>query len=175
MKYKSIILILSLLFVTSACDQSDDVIAIFATQGNWKLTSVFYDNGKGTDVCIDYWNNDIESESYKASMEQLKVGANFVLSFSGAEVEHEGIGTYTGRASRNPISGSWTANGKTGALSITNQAAPASNEDILGKVFVNALINAYKYEGDTNGNLRIYFLDKERANNKRFLLFHISQ
>lgn len=168
MKFKHVILSLLVLPIISACSQSDDVIAIFS-QGEWKLTSIFKDNNKGTDVCKDYWNDDA---SYDASQALLDISSNFVITFTGVEIEEDVTGTYTGRASTNPISGNWSANGKNNSFSISGQSEPATGEDVLGKAFINALINAYKYEGDTNGNLRIYF---KEGNNKKFLLFHLSK
>ena len=82
-----------------------------------------------------------------------------------------GMGEYSGYATSSGIKGKWEANGKNNKFTIYNQANPNNNEDKLAKAFINGLINAYKYEGDTY-NLRIYFEDKERKD-KRFLMFHV--
>lgn len=149
--------------VVGACDQTDDVIAIF-TQGNWKLTSVV----EGSKLCTDYWENDEAATT--AYSEARAKSNNLTLTFTGAVIEGEAMGTYTGRASENNISGEWTANGKNNNFSITVPEV-SNNEDVLGKVFIRALKNAYKYSGDTGGNLNIYFSDPEKANKKRILLF----
>jgi hypothetical protein len=91
-----------------------------------------------------------------------------VIIFTGAEIDGTVIGEYSGRAANNTFSGKWEANGKNNTFK-TNQKDPNVNEDLLGKVFINALKNAYEYKGDTNGNLAIYF--KENNVNKYLLLY----
>lgn len=169
MKIKHIIALLSILPLIGACDQSDDVIAIFA-QGQWKLTYIYEDNSKGKDICVDYWAND--KEALNAYEEAHKKTNSYVVTFTGVEIDGEIGGTYSGRASENNISGNWTADGKSNAFSVSNQNEPTS-EDILGRVMIRALKNAYKYDGDTGGNLRIFFRDPDKNNSKRFLRFNL--
>lgn len=168
MKLKHILPLLLILPFLSGCNDSDDVLSIF-TQGKWKLTSIFYDKGSKKQVCEDYWGNEASKE---ASMDLLDQKANFTITFNGAELDDGVQGSYTGRAAGSNISGEWFAEGKHNAFNVYNQSAPDNKEDVLGKAFINALRNAYKYDGDTNGNLRIYFEDKDRKD-KRFLLLHI--
>ena len=162
MKIKHIIPLL-LLPVLGACSQTDDVIKIF-TGKSWKLTNI-NDSG-GEDCTRGYFSNEAQWEE---SMKLLSEKGNFVITFTGAEVDGEVIGAYNGRTARAAISGKWKANGKNNAFEISGQAAPGNSEDVLGKVFVHALINAYKYEGDTAGNLTIYF--KENRADKYLLLY----
>lgn len=169
MKLKYILPLLLLLPVLSACNQEDDVIDIF-TKKTWKLN--FICNSKG-DICIDDYFTNVSAEVKKASMDKLRKDGNFTINFTGAEINGDVTGTYSGRATSSTISGDWRANGKDNTFTISKQANPNNNEDLLGKVFINALINAYKYEGDTNGNLTIYFEDKDRKD-KRYLVFFIS-
>jgi hypothetical protein len=161
MKLKHILLISLLLPMLGACSQTDDIIKIF-TGKTWKLTNV--NDSKG-DCTREYFSN---TAQWEESMKLLSDKGNFVITFTGAEVNGEVIGAYSGRAARTAISGKWTANGKTNAFSVSGQADPDSREDVLGRVFIRALINAYKYEGDTAGNLTIHF--KENGADKYLLL-----
>lgn len=160
MKLKYIITLILMLPILSACNQTDDVIEIF-TGKNWKLNYIADSKG---DCMRSYVNDEAQ---WDAAMEQLKKDGNFIISFTGAEVEGVVIGEYNGRATLQ-LSGKWEANGKNNSFKTTPESAGAS-ETLLGKVFVEALKNAYKYEGDTNGNLRIYF--KEKNVNRYLLLF----
>jgi len=153
--------------VLSACNQTDDVIDIF-TGKTWKLTSIFYDKGNKDDVCMDYWANDA---AYQASVKLLNTSGNFTINFTGAEMDGDVTGTYSGRSAGSAISGQWQANGKNNYFNISN-ATGGSGGDVLGQAYIDGLANADKYDGDTNGNLRIYFKDK--AGTRRFLLFHIN-
>lgn len=170
MKLKYILPLLILLPILSACNQSDDVIEIF-TKNKWKLTGVFYDKGnKGNDPewCMDYWNDN--QAAWEASNKIFKKDDTFIIVFSGVEDGDEVIGSYNGYAANSSIKGNWKANGKNNSFSTSGQAAPGGNEDILGKAYINALINADKYEGDVN-NLRIYFEDPQKKD-RRYLMFH---
>ncbi|MDR0746014.1 MAG: DUF4847 domain-containing protein [Mediterranea sp.] len=162
MKSKYIISLLLVLPVLGACNQTDDVIKIF-TGKTWKLN--FVNDSKG-DCTKGYF---LAEAQWERSMKLLSEKGNFVITFTGAEIDGEVIGAYGGRAAGTPISGKWKANGENNAFRISGQAAPGNNEDVLGRVFINALINAYKYEGDTAGNLRIYF--KEGNVDKYLLLY----
>jgi len=169
MKLKYILPLFILLPVLSACNQEDDVIEIF-TGKTWKLN--FISNSKGNNCIEEYFTN-VSSEVRDASMEKMSKKENFTINFTAIEVDGEAVGTYLGRATNSTISGDWQANGKKNTFIITKQANPNNNEDLLGKVFINALITAYKYEGDTAGNLTIYFEDKDRKE-KRQLIFLVS-
>lgn len=156
MKLKYILLLLLALPMLSACDQSDDVIDIF-TGKTWKLTNIFDADGR---VCIEDYFVGVSSTIRENAMDNWAKEGNMVIQFiSAVEVNGVVTGEYTGRAVRTTLSGKWETNGKTNAFS-TNQGNPVAGEDILGTAFVNAWKNAYKYEGDTNGNLTIYFKEK---------------
>ncbi|MDR3118274.1 MAG: DUF4847 family protein [Mediterranea sp.] len=156
-KYTIPLLLLSIL----GCNPTDDVMKIF-TGKTWKLNHISTDKG---DCTREYFSSQAQ---WDASMKLLSERGNFVISFTGAEINGTVTGTYSGRAANNTFSGKWEANGKNNTFR-TNQADPAANEDLLGKVFINALKNAYKYEGDTNGNLTIHF--KENNASKYLLLY----
>lgn len=168
MKLKYIALLLLTLPVLSACDQEDDVIEIFEGK-TWKLTNVFFAKG-GNNVCWDYWKDE---EAYNASEELRQKKGNFVINFTGAEINGNVTGEYHGNAVSTTISGKWEANGKNNTFKAQSDQQPGNNMNILERVYINGLINAYKYEGDTNGNLRIFFKDPDKKDN-RFLLFHIN-
>lgn len=169
MKLKYILPLLLLLPVFSACNQSDDVIEIF-TGKTWKLTNIFDSKGH---VCIDEYFLTVSPDVKQESFKKWNQKGNLTINFTGVEVDDGITGTYNGRAINSTISGNWQADGKNNSFFTSGQAEPGSGEDILGKVYIKALINAYKYQGDTAGNLTIYFEDKERKD-KRYLLFHES-
>lgn len=167
MKLKYILPLLLLLPILSACNQTDDVIEIF-TGKKWKLTGIYYDKGSKPDACMDYWSN---NEAWEASNKLFEKEGTFIITFSGVEDGDIGLGEYNGYATSSSIKGSWQADGKNNSFNVSGQANPGSNEDILGKAYINALINADKYEGDTS-NLRIYFEDKNKKD-RRYLMFHV--
>lgn len=167
MRLKYILPLLLLLPVLSACNQTDDVIEIF-TGKTWKLTGIYYDNKSKPEPCLDYWNND---EAWKTSNKLLNKAGNFTIRFTGIENGNRGEGEYEGYATNSGIKGKWVANGDNNAFQITEQGGPGGSEDVLAKAFINGLINANKYGGDTN-NLRIYFEDKGK-NDRRYLMFHV--
>lgn len=171
MKLKHIIPILLLLPMLSACNQEDDVIEIF-TGKTWRLNFIIDSKG---DNCTDSYFTNVTDAIWKASMDKLSEGRNFTINFSGAEIDGDVIGTCDGWATTTAISGNWQANGKNNSFKITGQDGPGDNEDLLGKVFINALINAYKYEGDTAGNLTIYFEDKNLKAKRALVLFALKQ
>ncbi|NDV84566.1 DUF4847 family protein [Bacteroides sp. 51] len=164
MRLKYALLLLLLLPALSACDQTDDVLDIF-TGKTWKLTNIYTSKGK---VCIDDYFTGVSPEVKKESMRLWAMKDNFTISFTGAEVDDGVTGEYAGRGAHTTISGKWNANGSNNAFS-TNQGDPAGNEDLLGQVFIRAIKTAYKYEGDTAGNLTIYF--KEGSTDKYLLLY----
>lgn len=166
MKYKclSYILLCALLPLLSACNDSDDVSKIFSGK-RWKMTNVF---SSTKNPATDYWETE---EERIESIDQMNESGHCYLSFSGIPDGNSISGTYSGYAlsSKALISGNWMANGKNNSFSTSDQAAPTEDMDVLEQVFVWALINAYKYEGDEN-NLRIYFYDPISESN-RFILF----
>lgn len=161
MKLIKILPFLFALLLLGGCSKSDDVLDIF-TQGTWKLTNIFDKPGNPH----DYWPSE---EAHKASMALLEQPANFTITFTGAPMEDAIEGTYNGRSAKTGISGKWTANGKNNHFETIGQADPSPNEDVFGKAYINGLRNAYKYEGDTSGNLIIYFKDGDFV---RFMMFH---
>jgi len=167
MKLKYIALLLLMLPVLSACNQEDDVIEIF-TGKRWKLNFIIDSKDKN---CIDSYFTGVSAEVKQASMDKMENLGNFIIDFTGVEVDGKVIGTYTGKATNSNISGDWQADGKSNAFSTSNQGGPSNNEDLLGKVFINALINARSYEGDTAGNLTIYFEDKDRKEQRALVFF----
>ena len=170
MKLKYITLLLLMLPVLSACNQEDDVIDIF-TGKRWKLNFIIDAKDK---ICTDSYFTNVSAEVKEASMKKMADKGNFIIDFTGVEVDGEVIGTYSGRATNTTISGNWQANGKNNSFS-TDQGGPSGNEDLLGKVFINGLATAYKYEGDTAGNLTIYFEDKERKDKRALVFFVVNQ
>ena len=164
MKLKYILFLLLSLPILSACDQTDDVLEIF-TGKNYKLTNIFDSKGR---VCIDAYFIGASAETKEESMKQWAKEGNFTIGFTGAEVNGVVTGEYSGKGAHTTFSGKWKANGDSNAFS-TEQGDPSGSEDLLAKVFINAIKTAEKYEGDTNGNLTIYF--KENGTDKYLLLY----
>lgn len=165
MKLKYTLLLILLIPVMSACNQSDDVVDIF-TGKTYKLTNFFHSNGKQS---LEDYLVGMNATQREECLKRWANKDNYTIKFTGAEIEGDVIGEYGGRAGNSTISGKWRANGDNNSFSTSNQADPGSNEDVLGRAFVNALKNAYKYEGDTAGNLTIYF--KENNTDKYLLLY----
>jgi len=166
MKLKYILLLFLLLPTLSACDQTDDVLDIF-TGKTWKLTNIFDSKGR---VCIDDYFIGVSEKVKEESIKLWDKKDNFTLGFTGVEADGKAKGEYIGRGAHTTFSGKWEADGKSNAFS-TNQGDPSGSEDLLAKVFINAIKNAYKYQGDTNGNLTIYFKE-EKSNKDKYLLLY---
>lgn len=155
--------LVSVSFCFSGCEQTDDVAGIF-TNKTWKLTMIYRDgDGSKPALAADYWGGDEEARDQ--SISKLEKEGTFTITFEGLESDGVIKGTYTGFVTNASISANWEANGKTNAFTTTQ--GDKSDNDALGRAFINALKNAYRYEGDYN-NLSIYF--KEGAQ-KKYLLF----
>lgn len=165
MKYKflSCILLCGMLPLFSACNDTDDVSKIFLAK-TWKMTNVFV---SAKNPATDYWET---KEDRYASIALMEEEGNCYLTFNGVPDGSNISGTYNGHAiSSASIKGNWMANGKNNNFSTSDQVEPTEDMDVLEQVFMWALVNAYKYEGDEN-NLRIYFYDPISEKN-RFILF----
>ena len=161
-RLKYIVLLTLLLPFFSSCDETDDITGIF-TDKTWKLTEIFYEDGK---LCLDYWTSeDLRLESYKLKAEK----GNFVLTFEGIDTDGAIKGNYAGRAVGVTLSGSWTADGESRVFSTDQKTT--TDKDVLGTAFIEGLSNAYAYKGDYD-NLRIYF---KRGTTKRYMLFHVEK
>lgn len=159
----TILLLCACLPFLSACDETDDTAAIFLGK-TWKLTNVFTG---ATHIATDYWDDE---DSKNASYELLEGSSNFTITFASTIIDGADIsGTYNGKAANRTVSGEWYANGKSNVFETSGETAPSESLDILEQVFVYALINAYKYDGDTNGNLRIFFNDPIKGGTRRLL------
>lgn len=163
MNLKSAFLICLIISLLWACDSKDDTSGIF-TGKTWKMTGI-YQKKDVERVYKGYWDNEA---SYQASIEKLKVPTNFTINFEGMELEDAVSGKYNGRATSTNFSGNWTANSKNQGFSTSNQTG--SDNDILGRAFLNGLKDAYKYDGDYF-NLRIHF---KLGNEEMFILFHVA-
>lgn len=165
MKLKYILPLFLFALLFSSCSQSDDVIAIFTENGKaWKISDVFNEDGSRS---REEWSDE---EAFNKSEELRQKDGNFTIRFQGAELDGYVSGSYTGYASKGAISGKWTANGKNNTFTTSSQNAP-SGEDVLGRIFANALAYAYKYEGDIN-NLRIYYTDPNKKT-KKYIMLHV--
>lgn len=166
MKMKHILItFLTATLLLSGCDQSDDLTGIF-TGKTWKLSNVFWDDGSSAPRPVwDSWTESEKEESYDLLM---KTKGNFVLNFSGLETDGLIDGSYSGRAAKITIQGTWRADGKKHTFAATREGTiPDGNR--LGQEFITGLQSAYKYAGDYN-QLRIFF---EKDGNRKYMLFRI--
>lgn len=150
-----------------SCDEEDDVIGIF-TGKEWKLSGIFYDNGK---PCYEYWSSAANPATAAESdySRLLTKKEYFTLKFTGAESDGIASGNFTGKASNANLSGDWSVTSGSRELRMKRQTG--SDNEILGRAFLSGINNSYKYSGDYN-NLYIYF--KEGAS-ERYLAFHVNK
>jgi hypothetical protein len=147
MKLKSFILMLIMaLPLLTACNDTDDVQSIF-TGRSWKLTYITQKNKHAW-----YKFSDVTDEMYK-QYDPVSGSKSFVISFSGTAKDETITGNVTGEGAAT-LSGTWSANGKTRAVSTNITRSTAS--DALAKKIVEGVKNATSYEGD-NSNLYLYF------------------
>jgi hypothetical protein len=135
----------------TACSSSDDVVAIF-TGKKWKLSFIA---AEGSTQRFDFWQGDTEAE--KNSMKLLGVANNFTLQFNGADMGTYIGGGFSAQGVNSKPGGTWNADGKSRTLTMQT-TSNGSESDVFAKAFLTGLLNAFRYEGDTN-NLFIYYHD----------------
>lgn len=147
-------LLITALPMLCGCNNEDDVVEIF-TGKTWKLSKI---SAEGSNKQFNYWPNDnAEGAAFQQSMALLKSADNFVINFSGGEINNTTNGTFSGKGVNATFNGTWQANGETHKLSM-NTKVTGNESDVLAKAFINGLQNVIRYEGDAN-NLFIYFND----------------
>lgn len=157
-------LLIMLLPLISGCNNSDDVESIF-TGKTWKLT---YITLKDKHEMFNFWGSD--SGARTKSIEALRTGGNFSITFNGAVTGDMIRGSLKGRAIKSEFNGDWSANGKTNQFGAS--IGSTSEDDILAKRFMEGLKAANSYNGDER-NLYIYYTP-EGANGQIFsLVFHV--
>lgn len=138
MKLKYLLLLFVLLPFLQGCNDEDDINAIFS--GSWKLNN-FYTT---TDWKDDHKSSavyDNRTEEGRRVLQQINQGDNFTINF--------GEGNFTGIADEKIFSGTWRADGKKNTVSVVITSG-GSSSDVIGKRFIEALINARYYGGDIN-------------------------
>ncbi|MEL5893649.1 DUF4847 family protein [Bacteroides sp. GD17] len=147
-----LLFVFALLPVLSGCDNEDDVIEIF-TGKTWKLSRLTTE-GSSAPFYSGLWSSD---EAMNASLKAFDVAANFTLVFQGSELDGQLLGTkFNAQGIKESLEGTWNIDGK--SLTFSEMKTDGSENDPLGKAFINGLQNVYKYEGDTN-SLTLYFKD----------------
>ena len=120
----------------------------------WKLSRIATEKGK-EQFYQGLWNNEAEE---KASRELLKTDGNFTLNFNCAEVNGEVTGTVSAHAVKSSIDdATLKIDGKEHTINIGGKVI-GTESDKLAKVFINGVLNVFKYEGDIH-NLTLYFKD----------------
>ena len=123
------LMLLAILLGFSACNNEDDVMEIFNNK-TWKLSRI----------------------------ELLKTDGNFTLNFNCAEVNGEVTGTVSAHAVKSSIDdATLKIDGKEHTINIGGKVI-GTESDKLAKVFINGVLNVFKYEGDIH-NLTLYFKD----------------
>lgn len=129
------LMLLAILLGFSACNNEDDVMEIFNNK-TWKLSRIATEKGK----------------------EQFKTDGNFTLNFNCAEVNGEVTGTVSAHAVKSSIDdATLKIDGKEHTINIGGKVI-GTESDKLAKVFINGVLNVFKYEGDIH-NLTLYFKD----------------
>lgn len=148
------LIMLLLLTGLSACNNEDDVMEIFNNK-TWKLSRIATEKGK-EQFYQGLWNNNKAEE--KASRELLKAEGNFTMNFNCIDVNGEVTGTVNAHGVKSGIDdAALKIDGKENTISISGKVS-GTESDKLAKVFINGILNVFKYEGDTR-NLTLYFKD----------------
>lgn len=142
----------------SACNDTDDVAAIF-TGKTWKLNYITVDGGH---EMFDFWGN--EAGKREKSFEELNKNGTYNIRFEGT-VEGDVIkGNINGTViTTSTLTGTWSANGNSNDF----HASVTGNDDgdILAKNFLEGLNAATSYEGDSNN---LYLLYKPKSSKQTF-------
>ncbi|WP_308757187.1 DUF4847 family protein [uncultured Bacteroides sp.] len=147
------LIMLLLLTGLSACNNEDDVMEIFNNK-TWKLSRIATEKGK-EQFYQGLWNSEAEE---KASRELLKAEGNFTMNFNCIDVNGEVTGTVNAHGVKSGIDdAALKIDGKENTISISGKVT-GTESDKLAKVFINGILNVFKYEGDTR-NLTLYFKD----------------
>lgn len=146
------LLTVAALCTLSACNNEDDVMEIFNDK-TWKLARLTTEGGKGQ-FYTGLWTNVTDEENSRNAL--LQEG-NFILTFNLAGM-NEGEGTVEAHGIRANINNaSVIVNGEDHTMSISGRIS-GTETDPLAKVFLNGLLNVFKYEGDTR-SMTLYFKD----------------
>lgn len=164
MKTKYLLFLILLFPLLSGCNDTDDIAKIFLGK-TWKLTNIM----EGGSPSNDYWNGNKEAQA--ASIALIQAGDNCTIRFSGTITGDIIIGTIAGTATSTTFSGKWRADAESRTFS-SNATASSTDNDVLGRAFLEALNNkAISYSGDEN-NLYIHFKEGQKT---KYLLFHVQE
>ncbi|EGJ71149.1 hypothetical protein Bcop_0942 [Bacteroides coprosuis DSM 18011] len=137
----------------TSCNDTDDVSAIF-TKENKKMTLIFEDRGKETKP-FDVWEGNEELK--KKSIELRDKEGNYTFTFDGLEEDGWISGNFEGKIVNTKLYGTWSADGKSNAMSIkVNRTDGPRETDPLAIEFFNSFPNIYKYVGDTR-SISLYY------------------
>ncbi len=170
MKMKNRVLLLLMIFTLAACNDSDDVIAIF-TGKTWKLNAIYHSGREDR----SYWVDKDGKPDEKAFEESLrkKNEKGFTVRFDGAQEDNIIIGTFTGVGYISTFTGKWSCNADSRKITITSFETKGSDNDVLAKAFVNAMkdVISYSSHSDTN-NLHLDFKEGELFKQMSFTVSH---
>ncbi len=148
----------------TACDNEDDIKEIF-TGKVWKLSYIYAEGAYS--IPIDFWEGDAAKE--EASRTLRDVEGNYIVEFSGAEMDGVFKGSVNGRIVNSTFSGQWQADAATHTLTISNLTFGGNAEtDVQAVNFKRGLQNVYRYTGDSNG---LYLHYKENTMERVLALF----
>ena len=167
-KFKYIIFSLLIITAFSSCNNTDNLTAIFTSNGK-KLTVIARQGSRGPVPVMDYWDAN-DKAAIKKSNDLLINPDNYHLTFDGIEDNGKMEGNFSAKAVQSSFSGKWQADGKSGKISLSiSQGMNTKESDPLAKAFVKALQHTYKYKGDRH-NLYLYFTEGQTKD--RFLVLH---
>ncbi len=124
------LLLLPLMLLATACNDGDDLDAIFIGQ-TWKLSC----------VRVSTSQNALSEENQR----KINESANdcFILTFEENQ--------FSGRTASKAFSGTWTVDGDSRSIAFNIQnAASLTATDEVSRQMINILKNATYYEGDTH-------------------------
>ena len=135
MKLKHILYLLCALPFLWGCNEEDDIDEIFVS-GTWKVVNYFtkanWEKRNGEPVYKKDTNEGVEA---------LEAIGTFTLTFKDD-------GTFSGSMQNATFDGNWEASGKERTIRMSFKGNPNTSSR-LNKEFVEALKNAYHYQGDS--------------------------
>ena len=157
-------LLLALLPLLGGCDNGDDVIEVF-TGKTWKLNVISLD-GQGD--WFDFWNGDSQARQASMNLRGSNSSATFTITFNGSDTGEVTGGDFRAQGVNRSFSGTWSADGSSHTLSLTNVNGTGNSEtDVLARAFETGLRNTVRYSGDSQ-NLYIYYEDGETTKRMAF-------
>lgn len=157
LKFKYIVLLLIAIPFLGACNNEDDIRAIFVGK-SWHLSNFYTTN--------DWKDSNAGKPVYRPGSEGL-IAINKPENKDKLIINFQET-TFTGKGLDSEFSGTWTADGKKNTLNMTITKGGNSSDKISAD-FINGIKAVAFYRGDIN-ELRIF-----PENKKSYMLFYIQK